>query len=466
MSEEKKPEEKQSAGMKTFMTIWIGQFISLMGSGLTSFALGLWVYEHSKSVTQFTLTVVFAGVPGILMAPIAGALVDRWDRRWVLVACNIGPAITVSAFSYLYANNMLAVWHIYVGVVFSAILGSFQWPAYIAAITMLVQPKDYVRVNGLLEFGNAATGIAGPMLGGLLLWTIGVPKILLIDLVTFLVAAGTLLLVRIPRPEQSEEGKRGKGSIWKEAGFGWTFIRERPGLMRLLLLFACLNLVMSMCGVAVIPMIRGYANQAVVGVIMSLVGVGSLVGGLLMSSTGGFKKRIHGVLLGWALMSICFILVAIRPNYYLAGVGVFCWYVVLTLMNTSSQAIWQAKTPRDVQGRVFAVRRMIAQFTVPIGDFSAGPLADKIFNPLMLASGALAGSVGKVMGVGPGRGIALMLVTFAAVPFVVALAGFVSPRVRNIESELPDAVRKEAPKPEPEPEPATTGGAEEAAAQA
>jgi MFS family permease len=422
MSEETtKPDEKKfSPGMKTFLTIWIGQFISLMGSGLTSFALGLWVYEHTASVTQFTLTIVFAGLPGILIGPIAGALVDRWDRRWVLFWCNIGPAATVAIYSWLFAHNQLQVWHVYIGVVFNAILATFQWPAYIAAITMLVQPKDYVRVNGLLEFGGAATGIAGPMLGGLLLYAVGVPKILLIDLVTFLVSAFILLFVRIPKPEQSEEGKKGKGSIWKEAAFGWVYIKERPGLLHLLLLFAVLNFFMSMCGVAVIPMARGFANSAVVGILMSLVGVASLVGGMLMTWTGGFKKRIHGVLLGWAAMTICFIVVGLRPTPWVVGTGIFLWYLALPLMNTSSQAIWQAKTPRDIMGRVFSVRRMLAQFTVPLGDFTAGPLADKIFNPAMAIGGALSSSAGKVIGVGPGRGIALMLITFAIVPVIVA----------------------------------------------
>lgn len=469
MSEEKAPEEEKSPGFKTFLTIWIGQFISVMGSSLTGFALSLWVYEHTNSVTQYTFTIVLGGLPAIFFGPIAGALVDRWDRRMVLIGCNLVPMLTVIAYWYLLSNNLLAVWHIYIGVIINAFVATFQWPAYIAAITMLVKPKDYVRVNGMLETGQSTIAIMGPLLGGALLLSLGLPRILLIDFVTFFAALGTLLIVRIPRPEQSEEGKRGKGSIWKEAAFGWVFIKERPGLLRLLLLFACLNFVMSMCGVAVVPMVRGFSNQAGVGLIASLVGVGALIGGLLMTSTGGFKKRIHGVLLGWTLMSVCFVLVGIRPSLYITGAGVVLWYIVLSLMNTSSTAIWQAKTPRDVMGRVFSVRRMLAQFTVPLGDFSAGPLADFVFNPAMLAGGALAGTAGKVIGVGPGRGIALMLIVFAAVPALVALAGRMNPRVWNIETELPDAVRKDPPKPEPKPDPepeAAQTTNNEAAAQA
>jgi MFS transporter, DHA3 family, macrolide efflux protein len=448
-------DKREGTDFKTFYTIYGGQFVSLMGSGLTAFALSIWVLKHTHSVTQYTLTIVLAGLPGLLLAPFAGALVDRWDRRWVLFWCNIGPALTVATYSWLLAHGQLQVWHIYVGVVFNSILGTFQWPAYIAAITMLVERKDYGRVNGVMETGQAVVTIAAPAIAGFLVFAIGISRILIIDFVTFLFAAGMLLVVQIPRPEQSEEGGKAKGSLWKEAAFGWTFIRERPGLLRLLLYFAMFNLVVAMGGVAVMPMVLAFANEAAVGTVMSLVGVGMLLGGLIMSTTGGPKRRVYGVLGGWALISLCFVMVGVRPNLVLVGAGILLWYVAVPVINASSQAIWQAKTPQDVQGRVFAVRRMIAQFTVPIGDFSAGPLADKVFNPAMMSGGILAGSAGRLIGVGPGRGIAMMLMTFAVLPALVALAGYLNPHVRNVETELPDAVRKAAaPKPEPAPEPA------------
>jgi DHA3 family macrolide efflux protein-like MFS transporter len=453
-------EPVQQTDFKTFYTIYGGQFISLLGSGLTAFALSVWVLQHTHSVTQYTLAIVLAGLPGLVMAPIAGALVDRWDRRWVMFWCNIVPAATVAAYAYLLWHNQLQVWHIYVGIVVNSIVNTFQWPAYIAAITMLANPKDYVRINGVLETGQAITTIGAPAIAGFLMYAIGVSRILMIDFVTFFVAAAALLVVSIPKPEESEEAAGAKGSIWKEAAFGWTFIRERPGLMRLLLFFALFNLVVSLGGVAVMPMVLAFSNEAAVGTIMSLVGVGMLLGGLLMSSIGGkLPRRVYGVLGGWALISVCFVLVGLRPNLWLVGAGILLWYVAVPSINASSQAIWQAKTPRDVQGRVFAVRRMIAQFTVPIGDFSAGPLADKVFNPALLAGGVFAGSVGRVIGVGPGRGIGMMLLTLAILPAAIALGGFLNPRLRNVEIELPDVAKKPAPPPEPaaEVEPPTTG---------
>jgi MFS family permease len=451
---------------KTFFTIFGGQFVSLMGSGLTTFALSVWVLQHTHSITQYTLTIVLAGLPAIFLAPIAGALVDRWDRRWIMVWCNLGPALTVAAYAYLLWHGELHVWHIYIGVIFNSVFNTFQWPAYIASVTLLAAERDLGRVNGMLDTGEAVVSVAAPAIAGLLMYTIGISNILIVDFVTFLFAAGSLLLVVIPRPARSAEAEAARGSLMKEAAFGWVFIRQRPGLLNLLLFFAMINLVVAAAGVAIMPMVLGFANEAKLGTVMSMVGVGMLLGGLLMSATGGFKRRIHGVLGGWALLSLCFLMVGIRPNFFLVSAGVLCWYILLPVINSSSQAIWQSKTPPDVQGRVFAVRRMIAQFTVPIGDFSAGPLADKIFNPALLAGGALAGTAGRIVGVGPGRGIAMMLIVLAIFPALIALAGFLNPRLRNLESELPNAVRKTAPPldpTKPAPAPASPG---EAPAQA
>lgn len=444
----------QSGGMKAFATIWIGQLVSLLGSGLTSFALGIWVLERTQSVTQYTLIILCASLPGVLIAPFAGALVDRWDRKWVMFFTDLGPGLITLTYAFLLWQGQLHVWHIYIGAALNACFSTFQWPAYISSITMLVDRSQYGRVNGMLDFGQAGTTIAAPALAGLLMGVVDIWGVLLVDFATFLFAAATLLMVHIPRPEESAAARKAKGSIWKEAGYGWTFIRERPGLLGLLLFFAVLNLALCTCGVAIVPMVLAFTgSKAVVGTVMSLVGVGMLVGGAIMTATGGPKPRVYGVLSMGLVISVCFVLVGVRPSIYLVGAGVLLWYIAIPIMNGSSTAIWQSKTPGDVQGRVFAMRRMIAQFTTPIGDFSAGPLADKVFIPLLLPGGALADTaIGRLVGVGPGRGIGLMFLTFAAVPGLAALWGFLNPRIRNVEAELPDAPKKQAAPPPPKEE--------------
>lgn len=455
---------ENSRGMKTFGIIWIGQLVSLLGSGLTSFALGIWALERTQSVTQYTLIIVLAGLPAILFAPFAGALVDRWDRRWVMFWTDVGPGAITLVYALLLWQGRLEVWHIYIGAFLSSVFSTFQWPAYIASITMLIEKKDYGRASGMLEFGQAGTTIAAPALAGLLLSLVDIWGVLLFDFATFLFAAATLLMVRIPRPEPSEAPAGGaKRSIWQDAAYGWHFIRARPGLFQLLLFFAVVNLAVCTAGVALLPMVLGFTgSKTAVGTVMSLVGVGMLIGGAIMTATGGPRPRIYGVLGVGLLISVCFVLVGMKPSLVLVGAGVLLWYVGLPIMNGSSTAIWQTKVPPDVQGRVFAMRRMIAQFTTPIGDFAAGPLADKVFLPLLMPGGALAGSVGQVVGVGPGRGIGLMFLTLAAIPGLAALWGFLNPRIRNVETEIPDAPKKVAPAPEEAP----AGEGEAAAANA
>lgn len=443
--------EQPAPGMKAFTVMWIGQLVSLIGSSLTSFALSIWILKNTASVTNYTLAIVLASLPGTLIAPFAGAWVDRWNRKLVMMLSDAAPAIQVLVIAWLIHLDKLEVWHIYIGVAVTSICQTFQWPAYIAAITMLVPRTQYGRVNGMLSFGQSVCTISAPFMAGALLTFIEVSTLLVIDFATFLFAVGTLMLVKIPNPPKSEADKATKGSIWKEIAFGWHYIVERKGLLNLLLLFAVVNLAASVTGVALMPMVLGFSNAAGVGLITSMTAVGTLLGGALMTATGGPKKKIYGVVGAWLIYPICWILIGIKPSLWLVGIGAVVLYGVVTYMNSCSQAIWQAKVEPGVQGRVFAMRRMFAQFTVPIGDFSAGPLADKIFNPMLVAGGSLSGSVGSVIGVGPGRGIAFMYLIFAIVPALAGIWGLLNPHIRNVETELPDhSVQTAAAPPQPE----------------
>lgn len=436
---EKTPEEKK--GLTTFTLIWIGQVVSLLGSGLTTFALGLWVLRGTESITQYTLIAVIAGLPGLLLAPVAGALVDRWNRKTVLMLADLGSGLITLGIAGLFWTDNLAIWHIYIAAALNAVLASFQWPAFIAAITMIVPRSQFGRVNGMLQFGQAGTTIAAPAIAGFLMVFFELWGVLIIDFVTFLFAISMLALAKIPNPEQSAEGKKHKGSLFKEAMSGWTFIKERPGLRYLLWYFAATNLVTSLCGIAIVPMVMRFTegNPTSAGTIWSMVGVGTLLGGLYMSATGGPKKKIHGVLGMGLFYSFFIVLAAATTNLWVVAIAILLWHTAIPVTNACSTAIWQSKTPADMQGRVFSMRRLLAQFTVPLGDFSAGPLSDYIFEPAMKEGGSLAGTFGGLLGTGPGRGIALMMITFALLPLLTSLVAFGNKNVMNIEEDVEDA---------------------------
>ncbi len=435
----------RATGFRAFLVVWAGQLVSLVGSGLTRFALGVWVYQSTGSVTLFALIALFARLPGLLLAPFAGALVDRWDRRRTMLGSDTAAGVATVGLAVLLWTGELATWHVYVFVTVGSLAEAFQWPAYVASSTLLVPKKHLGRISGMMQFGQAAAGTLAPAPAGFLLVTVGMAGVLITDFVTFAIAALGLLLVRIPSPPRRPEDVE-KPSIWREALFGWTFIRERPGLVGLLVYFAAANLVLGFVVVLVTPMVLGFADAAILGLVLTALNSGMLAGAAVMSAHGGPERRIHGVLSMGLVMGVGIAAAGLRPDPYLVGGALFVALFAAPILNGSSQAIWQSKVPPEVQGRVFAVRRLIAQFTAPIAYLLAGPLVDGLLDPWMAPGAPLAGSVGRVLGVGEGRGIGFLFVVLGALMMLLSAGGYLQPRVRRVEDDLPDAI-PDAPEP-------------------
>lgn len=436
-------ESAKPRGMRTFFVIWSGQLVSTLGSGLTSFALGVWIYERTGSITLFALNMLAFVLPNLLVSPFAGALVDRWDRRRVMIMSDTGAGLSTLAIVILMSLGRLEVWHVILISAWNSAFTTFQWPAYSAATTLLVPKKQLGRAGGMVQIGEAISSLVSPAVAGALFVTVGLQGVVLVDFVTYLFAVATLLLVSIPEPEESESGVEGRGSIWKEAAYGWRYIVTRKGLLGLLMVFAAFNFFSGLFSPLIGPLILDMYSPEMFGYLGSIVGVGMLAGTLLMSVWGGPKRRIHGVLAFLALSGIFAGLVGLTPYLPLMAAAGFAMMLVVPIINGSSQAIWQSKVAPDVQGRVFSVRRMIAWSTMPLAYLIAGPLADYVFNPLLEAGGPLADSLGPLMGVGPGRGTGLLFVVIGLCSVAVGLGGYLSPQVRNLEDDLPDAVPDE-----------------------
>jgi len=427
-------------GMRTFFVIWSGQLVSTIGSGLTGFALGVWIYQETGSVTLFAMNMLAFAVPNLLVSPFAGALVDRWDRRWVMIMSDTGAGLATLSIALLYMTGNLAVWNIILATAFNSAFSTFQWPAYSAVTTLLVPKEQLGRAGGMVQIGEAISQLLAPAAAGALFVTIGLGGVIAIDFATYLFAVSTLLVVRVPKPERSEAGVEGQGSIWKEALYGWTYISARTGLLGLLLIFAATNFFTGLIEPLIMPMIMDMTSAVVLGYVVSIVGLGMLLGTLVMSAWGGPRRRIHGVL-GFSMLTGLFTsLLGISPLIPVMTVAGFSLMFTLPIINGSSQAIWQSKVDADVQGRVFAVRRMIAWSMMPLAYIVAGPLADRLFRPMLLEGGALADSVGQLIGVGPGRGTGFMFIVVGAISIIVAALGYLNPHVRNVEDELPDAI--------------------------
>jgi MFS family permease len=433
-------QQRAAPSLSVFFLVWLGQVVSLMGSGLTGFALGVWVYQLTGSTTQYSFITVCSRLPAIAVAPIAGALIDRWDRRWAMILSDVGAGLSTLALALLYIAGLLQIWHICVALVISSALSAFQWPAYTAATTMLVDKKHYGRAAGMVQTGEALSFIVSPVLGGILLTAIYLHGIFLVDFATFLFSVFTLLLVRIPSPVKSVEVEEAGKSLLREVAYGWRYITSRPGLMALLIFFAISNFFSGFILVLTTPMVLSFASASVLGIVLSVGGSGMLIGSMLMSAWGGPKRRINGVLGFQALTGFCFILAGLRPSAEVVSVAAFFFFFSLPFINGSSQAIWQSRIAPEVQGRVFAVRRMIAWSSVPLSYLIAGPLAEYVFEPMLASNGSLASTVGQVIGVGAGRGIGFLFIIMGLLTLLIVICGYLYPRLRLVENEVADTI--------------------------
>jgi DHA3 family macrolide efflux protein-like MFS transporter len=436
--------------MLGFTIIWIGQMLSLMGTSMTGFALTIWAWEATGQAAVLALVGFANFAPVVLFSPVAGAIVDRYDRRKVMMLADLCAGLPTVGLLLLYMTGNLQIWHLFVTGAISGTFQSFHFPAYSAAVTMMVHKEQYGRAQAMLAAAEFASGIFAPIIAVVLLVYIGIAGIMGIDIITFTTAVIMLFFVHIPRPPITEAGRRGMGSIWKESLYGFRYIYENPSLLGLQLVFLFNNFLSSFGNTLFTPMIlvRTGNDTLALGSVMSAGGIGGLLGSIALTIWGGPKRRIHGVLLGWISTSILSGTMGLS-SLPIAWIAImFTLMLVSPLINTSNQAIWQAKVEPDVQGRVFSTRRLIAQVSAPPAMLIAGFLADSVFEPGMKADGVMVGSFGWLVGTGAGAGMALMIVITGMLGAALTLGVYGIRVVRDVETILPDHdARAETAKP-------------------
>lgn len=427
-------------GMRVFLIIWTGQLVSLLGTGMTRFALLIWAYQQTGSATTVALLGFFSLLPFVLAAPIAGVVVDRVDRRLVMIGADLTAGVMTITLLILHSQGALEVWHLFVAGLVSGLAETFQNPAYSAGTTMLVSPAQYSRVNGLRSLADSASQVGAPILGGLLLVWLGLGGVLWVDVATFLIAVVSLLVVRIPMPRRESEAADTR-SRRSDLVFGLRYIWARPGLVALLVVFMGMNLFGTLTYFAILPamvLARGGGELGWASVQMAL-GLGGIVGSVLASTWGGPRRRIHAIYGGAALSFLLGDwLLALGQTVPVWVVGAFLGSFFIPLIMANDGAIWQAKVMPALQGRVFAARAMLRTSTMPLGYLLAGPLADQVFEPLMAGPSRVAAFFGPYLGTGPGTGIALMFLGTGLLGALMSLSGYLWPQARRVEEDLPD----------------------------
>ncbi len=427
-----------SSGGRTFLTMWFGQSISSFGSRLTIFAFGIWLYKETGLATPLFLTALAGFLPGVLLAPIAGVIVDRSDRRTVMIFINIVHTLVTLVQFFLISSGQTNLPAILVLLAISSAAETFQWPAEASSMSVLVPKEQLGQANGLYAMMGGAGDLIAPIAGALLVSSIGIAGILLIDLASFAFEFLTLFIIRIPRPVQSDVGSKMQGGVLAQARDGFKFITQRPGLFSLLITFSGVNFFLGIVQNLQVPLVLSRSTDpSAVGIVASSFGVGILLGGFYMTSTGGLRPRIHGVFAGIGLSGLLgTVLFGLAQSIPIWMLGNFFAGFFLPVLNGASQSIWQSKTPPDIQGRVFAARRQIAQITSPIAFLIAGPLADLVFKPYFSSSDSWA----WLLGGSSGRGYAAMFVLFGLLTCLWGFAGYLRPAARNVERDIPDVI--------------------------
>jgi MFS transporter, DHA3 family, macrolide efflux protein len=428
--------------MRIFLIIWAGQFASLTGSRLSGFALGVWVFQQTGSATQFALISLFALLPGVLVGPFAGAIADRYDRRVIAMLGDSGAAVCTLVNALLFFGGRLDIGLIYLLQSLAALCSAFQVPAYQASITTLVPKEQLPRAIGMGQLADGLSLVLAAPLAGLLFAPLGLGGIFILDLLTFLLAVGCLLAVRFPQIDGRSHRQSGRGALLRETGEVVGYLLARPGLVGMVLIGTMMNFAIGMVSALLNPMLLSYASSTATGLVNGALGLGSVAGSLLMSVWKGPRPRIYGFLGFGAINGLATMLAGLRPDAWLTGAALFVAFAGLPVAVVCSSVIWRSKVPVSMQGRVLALNRMVATASLPLAFVLAGPLADRVFEPLLQAGGGLAGSVGMIIGVGPGRGIGLLFIITGLFMACSALVGLLFRSVREVE-DLPESLEHE-----------------------
>jgi MFS transporter, DHA3 family, macrolide efflux protein len=377
-----------------FFPIWGGQALSLFGSRLVQFALVWWLARETDSATVLATAALMAYVPMVFLSPFAGALVDRWNRRSVMILADSSIALATVALAILFATGHAHIPYVYGLMFIRAVGGAFHWPAMQAATTLMVPEQHLARVAGLNQSLHGMAMLLSPLLGALLIEILPMQGVLAIDVTTALIAVLPLLAIRIPELRRDAATDIQHPSVLRDMIEGLSFAIRWRGMLLLILGLALMNFVVnpafSLMPLYVTRVLNG--NVIHFGTMQALFGIGFILGGVLLSIWGGFKKRILTALLAVAVMGVAIATMGLTPQGWiiLAGGALFLTGLMEPIANGSFVATMQASVPKDMQGRVFALLGSATQAVVPLGLALAGPLCDRFGMRIWFLIGGIA----------------------------------------------------------------------------
>lgn len=421
-------EKVQNKSFKKFLIVWMGQFISTIGTGMTAFSLGVYVFNQTHLATSVALVTLFTFMPDILLRPFGGILADRFDRRLMMIIGDLGAALGLVFILVVMLNGDIVLWQIYLGVTISAVFTALRSPAYKASITDLLSEDEYSKGSGMNQLAESSKFLLSPIISGFLLSMTNIETVLVFDILTFVIAIGAVFVIKKGLQDTAEDQMQ---QHWlKDLSEGWQTIVKNRGVFALVMLISLLTFYIGFANTLVTPMVLVFTDEKALGTMMSTAAMGmffsSIIIGMMM-----IKKYVKIMVIGLIVMGLAFALTGITTNVYFITGALFLVFVTLPFVNMGADVLVRKNIPNKMQGRAWGIIGVLSQIGFIAAYASAGLLADKVFNPLLVEGGPLASTVGQYIGVGEGRGIAFL---FIVAGVLIIPLGIILSQVKSIKA--------------------------------
>jgi len=421
---------EKGKSFRKFMILWAGEFVSAIGSGLTSFGLGVYAYQQTKSAAAVALISLFAFLPSILLSPFAGVLADRIDRRLLMI---IGDGCSALGLLYIFICMLFGqatIVQICIGVTISSIFAALLEPAYKATITELLTEEQYSKAGGLVQVAGSSKYLFSPILAGMLLRVADIKVLLIIDMATFFL---TVIATCVVRNGMENKKRIVKAGMWDDFKEGWAAITKKKGVAVIVLLMTFVTFFLGFIQTLLTPLVLSFTDSATLGTMETVCACGMLVSSVLMGFLSIKKHYVKLMAIGLATTGLFMAMTGIRANLMIMGIGGFLFFASLPIVNITADCLIRMSIEEEVQGRAWGLIGIISQLGYVFAYGLSGFLADHVFEPMLASDGILADSVGRLIGTGTGRGIGFSLIIGGVLIIVTAAIFYHNKEVRRLE---------------------------------
>lgn len=421
--------------MKNFYKLWLGELISSIGSGMTAFALSVYVYKKTGSVSYVSLITLLSFMPSIVLSPIGGLLADRYDRRLLMIIGDLFSGLGLVYILWNIQAGEKSIVPIFVGITFSSIFTSLLEPSYRATLTDILEEENYAKASGLIQVAGSAKYLISPVIAGMILSVADIRVILLLDILTFIT---TCLMIFLVRKSMNSETQNYKKDSFKGLLEGLFIIKENRGVYFLVIIMFFVCFFMGFIQILIRPMILALSSVKTAGIMESLCAVGLLIGSLWIG-IAGIKKNYSKILaVACFFCGIFMSMTGVNENLNIIGISTFLFFSTLPFMNSCADVLVRVSIPNELQGRVWGLISLITQMGTVVAYIISGIMADYVFEPMFNKNGILVENIGIIIGTGKGRGIGFMLILSGIGMLIMAIVIWKNGEIREVSEKCVD----------------------------